>query len=402
MSDARQPQDAEESRSEPEGTAARPLAPAGASQGLLQRKISNRVAMSAILAVFLLVTALIWLIEGRRGDETEETSDDPNGWMYANRGMIMDSAAGSWGFNFSPSIIPPNEIVYGGIRKDNIPALVDPEFAPANKEEWIAPGERVVGVTAGGEARAYPLSILTRHECVNDTLGGEPIAVTYCGLSDSVMVFSRRCGGQVRTFGLTGLVYQSSGLLYDRQPDPHGESIWSQLMMRPVCGPAVTQNLHLELLDAEISTWAGWRLEHPATTALAADQGYLRNYGSSPYKAYYARNALMFPISRRSGRRPDLRNKAPLVILQLGKALRAYPLRDLAGAPRGILRDRLGDRDIEIALDRASGSIHARLAGPDQGAAPTIRRAYALWFAWDALNPKADLYTPSKKPGPNR
>ncbi len=66
------------------------------------------------------------------------------------------------------------------LGKDGIPAILDPEFIPANQAgAQMEPQERVLGVSINGDHRAYPLNLLSRHEIVNDTVGGVPVAVTW-------------------------------------------------------------------------------------------------------------------------------------------------------------------------------------------------------------------------------
>ncbi len=83
------------------------------------------------------------------------------------------------GFNIDNAIVPKDEILSGGPPKDGIPAILDPQFIPRREAEFLKPDDKVIGVKAGGEARAYPIKILNWHEVVNDTIGGVPIVVTF-------------------------------------------------------------------------------------------------------------------------------------------------------------------------------------------------------------------------------
>lgn len=129
-------------------------------------------------------------------------------------------------FDLRNAIIPKNEIRSGGPPKDGIPALTNPAVIRAQDAAYLNAADRVAGVAIGEEARAYPLKILNYHEVVNDKLGGVPIAVTYCPLCDSVVVFDRRTEAGVREFGVSGLLYNSNVLMYDRSGRP--ESLWSK------------------------------------------------------------------------------------------------------------------------------------------------------------------------------
>ena len=128
------------------------------------------------------------------------------------------------GFVLEPASIPAEEILAGGPRRDGIPALDHPSVLRAADADW-SDDEPVLGVVVAGEARAYPVAILNWHELVNDTLGGEPILVSFCPLCGTGLVFDRRVGGEVRAFGVSGLLYRSDLLMFDRG----SESLWSQI-----------------------------------------------------------------------------------------------------------------------------------------------------------------------------
>jgi len=120
-------------------------------------------------------------------------------------------------FDMSNATIPVERIMRGGPPKDGIPALSDAKFVSAEDVSFMAPNDRVIGVTIAGEAKAYPLKILDRHEAVNDRLASRSIAVTYCPLCDSSAVFERQYGDEVIEFGISGLLFNSNVLLYNRE-----------------------------------------------------------------------------------------------------------------------------------------------------------------------------------------
>lgn len=105
-------------------------------------------------------------------------------------------------FDLSESSIPRSQILSGGPPKDGIPALSDPEVLAADRAAYLAPTDRVIGVVLRGEARAYPVRILNWHEVVNDRIGGRPVAVSYCPLTGSAIVFDRTVGDRPLTFGV--------------------------------------------------------------------------------------------------------------------------------------------------------------------------------------------------------
>ena len=172
------------------------------------------------------------------------------------------------------------EIVSGGQPPDGIPALDAPRFQRTADVRWVDDTEQVLVVEVGGEARAYPIQVLTHHEIVNDTVGGVPVAVTYCPLCGSGVAFDRRVDGRVLSFGTSGMLYLSDLVMYDRQT----ESLWPQIRGAAVAG-ALT-GTELTVLPASLVSWQQWREAHPDGWVLSRQTGFARVYGSNPYYRY--------------------------------------------------------------------------------------------------------------------
>jgi hypothetical protein len=134
--------------------------------------------------------------------------------------------------DFSQHSVNYDEIFSGGPPKDGIPAIDRPSFIPVKEAEDLAPREPVISIEAGGEARAYPLRIMIWHEIVNDIVGGTPIAVTWCPLCNSSIVFDRRVAGRTLSFGTTGKLRNSDLVMYDRET----ESWWQQFSGECIVG----------------------------------------------------------------------------------------------------------------------------------------------------------------------
>ena len=189
------------------------------------------------------------------------------------------------GFPLRPALIPVADIRAGGPPKDGIPALSDPHVLPVDRIEFLKDQDLVIGVVIEGTARAYPLRVLDWHELVNDRIGETDILVSYCPLCRSALVFDRRVGGRVREFGVSGLLWNSNVLMFDRQKDPNQESLWSQGLMKAVTGPAAGEKLELTLLPSETVTWKDWKRRHPRTEALSNLTGHRRPYEKTAYEA---------------------------------------------------------------------------------------------------------------------
>ncbi len=181
-------------------------------------------------------------------------------------------------FDLSRLVVPARELLPGGPPKDGIPALTNPKFMAANEATYLRPKDRIIGFVTAEESRAYPLKILNHHEIVNDQIGVLPVAVTYCPLCDSCAVFDRRTELGEREFGVSGLLYNSNVLMYDRGGRP--ESLWSQVLTRGISGPAAEKSLRA--LPLELTTWQDWLSRYPETKVLSPETGHRRDYSARP------------------------------------------------------------------------------------------------------------------------
>jgi hypothetical protein len=71
------------------------------------------------------------------------------------------------------------EIVWGGVRKDAIPALTNPRHVRPEQATYLTPDELVLGLSVNGHHRAYPLRIMDWHEMANDVVGGVALTIAY-------------------------------------------------------------------------------------------------------------------------------------------------------------------------------------------------------------------------------
>ncbi len=289
---------------------------------------------------------------------------------------ITGSAMAQNGFDLSNARIPREEILPGGPARDGIPSIDAPKFVPPEAATFLRDGDIVLSVTHGQTTRAYPLRVLVWHEIVNDTIESEPVVITYCPLCGTGMVFTRKSGGKVRTFGVSGLLYQSNVLMYDRET----ESLWSQLKMEAVSGPAAGEKLRW--LPSEHLTAKQWKAKYPSGQVLSTDTGYRRDYNSDAYADYFANDATMFPVHR-------TRNEFPaktwvLGVIAGGKA-KAYPIEQL---PDGkVVNDIVGGQQLRVAFHKAERRPEVRDAS--DAAVPAVM---VFWFAWQAFYPGTEVW----------
>jgi hypothetical protein len=359
-----------------------------------------------------------------------------------------------------PSTIEAAEIQWGGVAPEGIPSLDDPAVTGVAEAGYLADDELVFGVAlagdgagagtpagaaaaagvggaaAGGtgdpalsgavapgrpgriEARAYPLRILDWHEMTNDVVAGVPVALSYCTLCGSGVLFDRRIGERTFTFATSGLLYRSNKLMFDHET----ETLWSNLTGKPVLGPLVGEDLTLRVLPLVVTTWGEWRREYPGTTVLSLETGYDRDYRpGQAYGEYFASPDTMFPVGVRDDRLPA---KAWVFAIRSGEAAMAFELEALQ--QEGVLNTRVGEQPVvlvvgggravrayergELAFDWLPGrpgettlvaSDGSRWRVSDvamyrEGGGGVLNRLpghLAYWFGWYAFFPDTGLWT---------
>jgi hypothetical protein len=205
----------------------------------------------------------------------------------------------AWRTDFSKRAVDLAEIVPGGPSKDGIPPIDRPRFIRISEATWLAPREPVLVVGSGARTKIYPLQILIWHEIVNDVVGAQPVAVTYCPLCNTALVFDRRVGGTLLDFGTTGRLRHSDLVMYDRQT----ESWWQQATGEAIVGEMTGRRLaHVE---AQMVAWRDARARHPDALVLSRETGFQRPYGRNPYVRYDGDGK--GPIAAFFARKPDAR-----------------------------------------------------------------------------------------------
>ena len=190
----------------------------------------------------------------------------------------FDGQGGEWKTDFSKLSVNMDEIRSGGPPKDGIPSIDDPEFISVAKAQTLTDTMPVIGLVLNGEAKAYPLDILMRHEIVNDTIAGIPVTVTFCPLCNAAVVFDRRLDGQVLDFGTTGRLRKSDMVMYDRQT----ESWWQQFLGEAIVGELTGKRL--KTFPSRVESWSKFKARAPEGLVLAPPGG--RPYGVNPYRNY--------------------------------------------------------------------------------------------------------------------
>ena len=275
-----------------------------------------------------------------------------------------------------------------GLKALSMPSTMTPDEVSARNEnergKLLVSTDLVIGVVIDGEARAYPLRLLRWHESVNDVVGGRAIAVTYSPLSGGMAVWDRTVEGDQIELAVSGRIYNSSTLLYDRQTDGRASSLWHQLTGEAVAGPAAGRRL--QPLPTVLQTWAAWTEAHPETTVMAPDPSSKSLYKRDPYHSYRGSDILRFPVEPLP---PEgaLGYKALVAIVTTGDHDHAFALDDLAdavGSPRGQWAALLDDEVYLISFDAEAGAFAAE---PRDDGIPRPAVRFSYWFQWWSLHP---------------
>jgi len=203
-----------------------------------------------------------------------------------SNGNPTESGTSTWS-------IPISEVFDGGPGKDGIPALVDPNFSTVQNTSYLLDNDLVIGFKQGDEIKGYPHVILDWHEIVNDKIGNLSVAVTYCPLTGTGIGWNRVIKGKETTFGVSGLLYNTNLIPYDRETN----SNWSQILNESVNGSLLGEKANLiQLFETD---WKTWKTLYPNSKVLTTNTGFSRTYGQSPYGDYNTNNdRFIFPVEK--------------------------------------------------------------------------------------------------------
>ena len=317
-----------------------------------------------------------------------------------------------------------------GVGRGGIPTLTDPPMVTVHDAAATAYIERddlVVGLLLDDAPLAIPHSVLVHHEIVNLNGPATQVAVTYCPLTGSALVFDRGSVGGAE-LAVSGLLYQSNLIIYDRTTT--GESFWPQMFGEARCGPR--SGASLERAPAIEMTWGTWSALYPNTQVVSEETGFERNYHASgnPYETYEASEEFWFAMPPADSRRPQKERVLGIPPMGSSPAI-AFPFGSLAqfgslavievmigGEPAVVLWDEkasaaaayrplAGGDPVRLSAsggafkDETTGSLWyvdgVSRFGPREGLVlEPIEGGYvAFWGAWAAFNPNSALWTGS-------
>lgn len=284
------------------------------------------------------------------------------------------------GFDLSGSLIDSNEIHHGGPAKDGIPAIDKPVFIAARQADYLHNEDMVLGLAINGIAKAYPIKILNYHEIVNDFFLKQAVVISYCPLCGSGIGYSANIEGLNTTFGVSGLLYNSDVLLYDRETN----SLWSQLLSKAISGER--KGIELDMLPVNHTTWQGWKKQYPDTVVLSDNTGFDRNYSRTPYGNYDKSQSLYFPVSQLN---KDYHPKEYVLGLKLSGKTKVYPFAELSKI-KSPYKDSFAGKNVTIVFDAKNRT--GKIFNESQNEIPIVA---SFWFAWMAFYPESVVFKAS-------
>lgn len=283
------------------------------------------------------------------------------------------------GFDLSGAAVPITEIQHGGPPRDGIPAINQPHYVSANEADFMRLDDRVLGLELKGQAYAYPLFIMNWHEIVNDQISGKAFVVSYCPLCGTGMAFESKVQGRRLVFGVSGLLYNSDVLFYDKAT----ESLWSQIRRQAIVGPS--KGLSLKQLPLQHTLWFKWQQQYPNTRVLTPNQGHKRNYRRDPYRGYETSRKLFFDVAHKISR--EYHPKEQVLGVLIDDRAKAYPFKELLKKDKKQFADTLAGRSFIVKWDKETNT-----ASVEDMQGKLIVSTVAFWFAWYAFHPETEIF----------
>ncbi len=249
--------------------------------------------------------------------------------------------------------IPLNQLLSGGPGKDGIPAVRKPKFLPLSEKPDSVKLDTLGLVVGKNPVKFYPYNILVWHEIVDDTVDGIPVAVTFCPLCGSGIVFERTVNNQELEFGVSGLLHESNLVMYDDKT----ESLWSQASGKAIVGDFT--GTQLKLFPSSLITFEQFSQNHSDGLVLSDETGHFRNYEFYPYGSYERNASIYFPIS-------DFDNSLPakeiVFAIPLENAVALFPFEKLKTQKQASLE--ADGKQIELTLN--NGEITTLVDGEEK------------------------------------
>ncbi|MGB1252432.1 MAG: DUF3179 domain-containing protein [Candidatus Promineifilaceae bacterium] len=272
-----------------------------------------------------------------------EPAVDPNDPFNVgdDRSNELASLTNSWNTDWTRRTISTADILSGGPPRDGIPSIDAPKFVDFSEaDQWVVDVEPVIALEINGDARAYPIQVITWHEIVNDVVGDQAVVVTFCPLCNSAIVFDATLDGEPVEFGVSGLLRNSDLIMYDRRT----ETLWQQFTGEGLIGEKAGEQL--PFLASSLISYANFKDAYPEGVVLSRDTGHNRQYGNNPYAGYDSQDDRPFLFSGEIDERLAPVDRVVTVRLDGEQIDIAYPVNVLAEI--GVANDTQGSTNLAV------------------------------------------------------
>lgn len=281
-------------------------------------------------------------------------------------------------------LVPKDEVFDGGPGRDGIPALDKLNFNTVDNTNYLQNSNLVIAIKMNNEVRVYPHAILDWHEIINDEIGANKFAITYCPLTGSGIGWNRIIDGDETTFGVSGLLYNTNLIPYDRKTG----SNWSQMKLQCINGTLISQSV--KVVPIIETSWSTLKSSYPNAKVVSENTGYSRNYEQYPYGDYRTNNSsLLFPVSNKDERVPA---KNRVLGVFDGDKTKAYQILDFA-SPGNLVIDKFNTKTVLVYGNIGKNIIVAfDVSNLSSSLTFTTLASDLPWIIKDSNNNKYDLF----------
>lgn len=330
------------------------------------KKKKNKVII-IFIGILILIVMVILIVTNNRSKITQTGEDN----IILEEGIMVTD-----GVKHLVSLEDIHQGCFGG--KDCIPSIDNPKFLTIDEQDFINDDDLVIGINLNNIQKAYPIKILNWHEIVNDNFNEIPVAVTYCPLCSSSLAFIRELNNKEVEFGVSGKLYNSDLVMYDRLT----ETYWDQIEGLAIVGELTGQKL--EQVPVGVVTWKDWKNTYPSTLVLSKETGYFRNYESYPYGNYETSKDIYFPVINKDTQE-RLHEKTLVYGIEINGMYKAYP-QDLVLEKKSF-DDEFANINLHFEVDENN---LVKITNKDTN--EEIPKLSLFWFAWFTFHPGTEVY----------
>lgn len=327
----------------------------------------NKKTIVVLASVTVLVLGGVYFINQNNVSDEALTNITNNPMTFDNVPPFLLRSFPDTDFSKANPII--ENVLTGGPVKDGIPAIDSPTFVPVDSFVYSDDVQAIV-IKDGDQIKVYPYNILTWHEIVNDTANGTPIAITFCPLCGSAIVYDRRLGTGESTFGVSGALIESNMVMYDRST----ETLWQQSTGEALAGELFGTTL--DLYPFQLSTMKEVKATYPNALVLSEETGYVRDYARNPYSGYEENDVFIFAPSSFDER---FEAKEIMAVFRVEETVVATPW---VSFDEGMIRaGTVNGKEIQLKKDESELTI----TDSDGNSYPFY---FEMWFSFAVQNPE--------------